>query len=449
MSKGIKNVFYCTSCGNETSKWSGQCPACKEWNTLVEEPKRTDNTAVKSTFIRPVSEAKKLEDITADEKDRTDTGLNELNRVLGGGIVEGSVVLVGGDPGIGKSTLLLQMCQHIHARILYVSGEESGSQIKLRASRLGVGNPELYILSENSLNHIEKSIEEIKPSIVIIDSIQTVYREDISSAPGSVSQVREATASLTMIAKTTGTTVFVIGHVTKEGTLAGPRVLEHLVDTVLYFEGDRYESYRILRAVKNRFGSTNEIGVFEMHGDGFEEITNPSGLFINMEEEQGCCVSCMLEGTRPMLVEIQSLVSTTNFGNPRRMSAGFDNNRLILLLALMEKKLGIHFSTQDVYINVVGGLKIEDRAADLAIAMSVVSSYLNKQLPEKTAFIGEISLTGELRPVPSLDKRVGECLKMGFKNVVIPSVSINMPQGINVEKVRYLSELIKDLRTKK
>jgi len=443
-----KMVFYCTECGNEASKWSGQCPACKAWNSLVEEPKRAENTAMKSTFIRPRSEAKKIKNISADERDRVDTGITELNRVLGGGIVEGSVILVGGDPGIGKSTLLLQMCQSVRkdAIILYVTGEESDSQIKLRATRLGVSNDNLYILAENSLDDIEDTIKEIKPSIIIIDSIQTVYRRDMSSAPGSVSQVREATASLTNIAKTTGTTVFVIGHVTKEGTLAGPRVLEHLVDTVLYFEGDRYESYRILRAVKNRFGSTNEIGVFEMRNDGFEEIKNPSGLFINMEEEQGCCVSCILEGTRPMLVEVQSLVSTTNFGNPRRMAAGFDNNRLILLLALMEKKIGIKLSTQDVYLNVVGGLKIEDRASDLSIAMAIVSSYMNKLLPEKTAFIGELSLTGEIRPVSSLDKRVNECKKMGFHKVIIPPTTVPMPQGIEVVKEKYLRNIINSMK---
>lgn len=445
MSK-LKTVFYCTECGNETAKWAGQCPACKAWNTLVEEPKRTENAATKTTFIKTRSEAKKLANITADESDRLDTGIEELNRVLGGGIVEGSVILVGGDPGIGKSTLLLQMCQNIPKQILYVTGEESDSQIKLRASRLGVTNEELFILAENSLDDIEQSIENIKPSIVIIDSIQTVYRKDMSSAPGSVSQVREATASLTTIAKSTGTTVFVIGHVTKEGTLAGPRVLEHLVDTVLYFEGDRYESYRILRAVKNRYGSTNEIGVFDMRSDGFDEVKNPSGLFINMEEEQGCCVACILEGTRPMLVEIQSLVSKTNFGNPRRMAAGFDNNRLTLLLALVEKKNKLTLSSQDVYLNVVGGLKIEDRASDLAVAMSVISSYMNKELPEKTAFIGELSLTGEIRPVASLDKRVSECMKMGFKNVVIPNTTVPMPSGINVIKKKYLGEIINDLK---
>lgn len=440
-----KTVFYCTECGNETSKWVGQCPACKAWNSLVEEPKR-ENLATKSTYMKPRSEAKKLKAITADEKDRIDTGIKELNRVLGGGIVEGSVVLVGGDPGIGKSTLLLQMCQHIDKNILYVTGEESDTQIKLRATRLNVTTDDLYILAENSLDDIEKTIEDIKPQIVIIDSIQTVYRKDMTSAPGSVSQVREATASLTTIAKNTGTTVFVIGHVTKEGTLAGPRVLEHLVDTVLYFEGDRYESYRILRAVKNRYGSTNEIGVFEMRGDGFEEITNPSGLFINMEEEQGCCVSCILEGTRPMLTELQALVSPTNFGNPRRMAAGFDNNRLTLLLAVMEKKIGLKMANADVYLNVVGGLKVDDRASDFAVAMSIASSYLAKDLPESTAYIGEISLTGEIRPVSSLDKRVSECMKMGFKNVVIPKTNIPIPKGINIIQEKYLASAISKIK---
>lgn len=442
-----KTVFYCTECGNEQSKWTGQCPACKAWNSLVEEPKREENKATKSTIMRPRSVAKKLHQITADESDRIDTGISEFNRVLGGGIVEGSVVLIGGDPGIGKSTLLLQMCENINKEILYITGEESESQIKLRANRLGVNSENLSILAENSLDDIEAAVENANPEIIIVDSIQTVYRRDMSSAPGSVSQVREATASFTTIAKTSNIAVFIIGHVTKEGTLAGPRVLEHLVDTVLYFEGDRYESYRILRAVKNRFGSTNEIGVFEMRNDGFEEVLNPSGIFVNVDEDdQGCCISCILEGTRPLVVETQALVSTTNFGNPRRMAAGFDNNRLILLLAVLEKKCGLKLGNQDVYLNVVSGLRIEDRASDLAICMAITSSYLNKELFESTAFIGEVSLTGEIRPVSSIDKRVSECMKMGFKNVIIPPTNVPLPSGINVIKERYLTNIIKKLK---
>ena len=442
-----KTVFYCTECGNEQSKWTGQCPACKAWNSLVEEPKREENKATKSTIMRPRSVAKKLHQITADESDRIDTGISEFNRVLGGGIVEGSVVLIGGDPGIGKSTLLLQMCENINKEILYITGEESESQIKLRANRLGVNSENLSILAENSLDDIEAAVETANPEIIIVDSIQTVYRRDMASAPGSVSQVREATASFTTIAKTSNIAVFIIGHVTKEGTLAGPRVLEHLVDTVLYFEGDRYESYRILRAVKNRFGSTNEIGVFEMRNDGFEEVLNPSGIFVNVDEDdQGCCISCILEGTRPLVVETQALVSTTNFGNPRRMAAGFDNNRLILLLAVLEKKCGLKLGNQDVYLNVVSGLRIEDRASDLAICMAITSSYLNKELFESTAFIGEVSLTGEIRPVSSIDKRVSECMKMGFKNVIIPPTNVPLPSGINVIKERYLTNIIKKLK---
>lgn len=442
-----KTVFYCTECGNEQSKWTGQCPACKAWNSLVEEPKREENKATKSTIMKPRSVAKKLHQITADESDRIDTGISEFNRVLGGGIVEGSVVLIGGDPGIGKSTLLLQMCENINKEILYITGEESESQIKLRANRLGVNSENLSILAENSLDDIEAAVETANPEIIIVDSIQTVYRRDMASAPGSVSQVREATASFTTIAKTSNIAVFIIGHVTKEGTLAGPRVLEHLVDTVLYFEGDRYESYRILRAVKNRFGSTNEIGVFEMRNDGFEEVLNPSGIFVNVDEDdQGCCISCILEGTRPLVVETQALVSTTNFGNPRRMAAGFDNNRLILLLAVLEKKCGLKLGNQDVYLNVVSGLRIEDRASDLAICMAITSSYLNKELFESTAFIGEVSLTGEIRPVSSIDKRVSECMKMGFKNVIIPPTNVPLPSGINVIKERYLTNIIKKLK---
>jgi len=443
MATKFKSVWFCSECGNESSKFYGQCPACKSWNTLVEEFKSSDNKAIKTNFNRQKSSPSKLKDIIVDEKVRINTGLNELNRVLGGGIVEGSVILVGGDPGIGKSTLLLQMCQNLNKTVLYVTGEESKTQIKLRADRLNITTDNLMIYAENSLSDIEECIKEDKPDIVIVDSIQTVYREDMASAPGSVSQVREATSCLTMIAKATGTTFFIIGHVTKEGSIAGPRVLEHLVDTVLYFEGDRYESYRILRAVKNRFGSTNEIGVFEMCNDGFKEITNPSGLFINVnEKEHGCSIACILEGTRPILVEVQSLSTPTSFGNPRRMAAGIDNNRLILLLAVLEKKCGIKVANQDIYVNVVGGLRIEDRASDLAIATAIASSCMNKNYDESTAYIGEISLTGEIRPVSSLDKRISECVKMGFKNIVIPPTNIQLPTGINIIQKRYLKEIL-------
>lgn len=444
-----KTIFYCTECGNEQSKWTGQCPACKAWNSLIEEPVQKENKAIKSSFVKEKTIAKRLEQITADETIRISTGIKELDRVLGGGIVPASVVLLGGDPGIGKSTILLQMCQNINNEIMYVTGEESAEQIKLRASRLNVTTNNLLILAENSLDYIEENIKLNSPSIVIIDSIQTIYRQEMTSAPGSVSQVREATASLTTIAKSTGTTIFVIGHVTKEGSLAGPRVLEHLVDTVLYFEGDRYDSYRILRAVKNRFGSTNEIGVFEMKNDGFEEIVNPSGLFININENNsGCCVSCVLEGTRPILVEIQSLVSTTNFGNPRRMSSGIDNNRLILLLAVLEKKCGFKLGNQDVYINIVGGLKIDDRASDLSIIISIISSYMNKTLLNSTAFIGEISLTGEIRTVSNLEKRINECEKMGFKNVVIPFNKDIKSDKINIIYSKNIMEVINNLKIK-
>lgn len=448
MSK-LKTIFYCSECGNEQTKWSGQCSACKAWNTLVEEPVKKENKAIKSSFVKNKATAKRLEEITADETIRISTGIKELDRVLGGGIVPSSVVLLGGDPGIGKSTILLQMCQNINKEIMYITGEESDEQIKLRASRLNVTTNNLLILAENSLDNIEDNIQQNSPDIVIIDSIQTIYRQEMTSAPGSVSQVREATASLTTIAKSTGTTIFVIGHVTKEGSLAGPRVLEHLVDTVLYFEGDRYDSYRILRAVKNRFGSTNEIGVFEMKNDGFSEITNPSGLFINMNENNnGCCIACVLEGTRPILVEIQSLVSTTNFGNPRRMSSGIDSNRLVLLLAVLEKKCGFKLGNQDVYINIVGGLKIDDRASDLSIIMSIISSYLNKTLLQSTAFIGEISLTGEIRSVSNLEKRINECEKMGLKNVVVPYNKDIKSKKINVIYSKNIIELINSLNIK-
>ena len=438
-----KLIWVCSSCGIEQPRWSGQCPSCKEWNTLLSK-EDNKNSALKTTFMKPKAYAKKLKEIKADTSVRIDTGIKELNHVLGSGIVVGSVVLVGGDPGIGKSTLLLQMCENIKDKnILYVTGEESDVQIKLRADRLGVKNENLSVYAENNLNNIEDYIKNENPELIIVDSIQTVYRPDVTSAPGSVSQVREVTSSLTNIAKSTNTTIFIIGHVTKDGNIAGPKVLEHLVDTVLYFEGDRFESYRILRAVKNRYGSTNEIGVFEMRGDGFAEVLNPSSLFINPDEDDnGCSISCILEGTRPVLVELQALVSKSNFGNPRRMAAGFDNNRLILLIAVLEKKCKLKLFDQDSYVNVVGGLKISDRATDLSLCMAIASSYANISLPKSTAFIGEVSLTGEIRPVSSIEKRISECKKLGFKNIVIPPSTISEQKDINIIQEKYLSNLI-------
>lgn len=425
-------IFFCKECGYESYKWMGQCPVCKEWNTFVEAPnmksKSKSKAPNKSTLVVEKSKALKLDDIKYDTSYRMDTGLNELNRVLGGGLVLGSLVLLGGDPGIGKSTLLLQICDSLakEGNILYISGEESAPQIKMRANRIGTKSKELSILSENNLDNIEEVITEVEPKIIIVDSVQTLYRPSVESTAGSISQVKEVTTAFTYIAKKTNAAVFLIGHVTKDGALAGPRVLEHLVDTVLYFEGDRYESYRILRAVKNRFGSTNEIGVFEMRSEGFAEVTNPSGLFISEDNKNsvGCGITCILEGTRPVLIELQALASVSSFGNPRRMSNGFDYNRMTLLMAILEKKAEYNFSKYDMYLNVVGGLKIEERASDLAVAVIMASTLTNVPLKNNLAIIGELSLTGEIRSVSNIDKRISECEKMGFDKIIIPKQNL-------------------------
>ena len=425
-----KTAFFCRNCGYESVKWLGQCPSCKEWNTFDEAPIMDKKEAKHnhSTILAKKSTALLLDEIEADTSYRMNTGLEELNRVLGGGLVQGSVVLLGGDPGIGKSTLLLQICDNLskEGNILYISGEESAAQIKMRAERIGLTTKKLAVLSENNLDDIETSINEREPKIIIVDSVQTIYRSSIDSAAGSVGQVREVTTAFTYIAKKTNAAVFLIGHVTKDGALAGPRILEHLVDTVLYFEGDRYDSYRVLRAVKNRFGSTNEIGVFEMKSEGFAEVTNPSGLFISEDghSNTGCCVTCILEGTRPVLVELQSLASVSSFGNPRRMSAGIDYNRMTLLIAILEKKAEYDFSKHDVYFNVVGGLKIDERSTDLAVALAMVSTLTGKSIKKGLALIGELSLTGETRSVSNVDKRLSECEKMGFTKVIIPTTNL-------------------------
>ena len=449
--KEKEEIWFCKECGYESKKLMGKCPGCGNWNSfeseLVTKSKKSKTGLVKSLSEKHT--AKKLEEISIDDSHRIDTGLTELNRVLGGGLVAGSIVLLGGDPGIGKSTILLQICDSLsnEGQVLYVSGEESESQIKMRAERIGVKSKNLSILSENELETVEDEISRVKPKIIIVDSVQTISRCDMSSAAGSVSQVREVAASFTYIAKTTGAAVFLVGHVTKEGSLAGPRVLEHIVDTVLYFEGDRYESYRVLRAVKNRFGSTNEIGVFEMKNEGFEQVTNPSGLFIGEEStnQPGCGVACILEGTRPVLVEIQSLVSETSFGNPRRMAAGIDTNRLALLSAVIEKKAGMRFGNQDIFLNVVGGLKIEERSTDLLVVLLLVSSLRNKPLQESMAVIGEVSLTGEVRPVSNIEKRISECKKMGFKKIMIPlssSKNLKKDNEIEILTVKTIQEAI-------
>ena len=447
MAKAKTTAFFCKECGFESSKWYGQCPACKEWNTFVEEP-IVKKTATKGVANIMSSQPSVLSQISTNDTDRTSTGIEELDRVLGGGIVEGSLVLVGGDPGIGKSTLLLQMCQKLSVmgkKVLYISGEESLKQIKLRAERIGEFNDNLLLLCETNLDMIEKALRDIKPDIVIIDSIQTMYREEIGSSPGSVTQVRESTAILMQLAKGLAISIFIVGHVTKEGIVAGPRVLEHMVDTVLYFEGDRNAAYRILRGVKNRFGSTNEIGVFEMRGSGLEEVKNPSEYMLSGRPlgASGSVVVCLLEGTRPLLVEIQALVCDSNFGMPRRTAAGTDYNRVNLLMAVLEKRVGMHLSGCDAYVNVAGGLKVNEPALDLGIVLAIVSSYKNREIDFQTIIFGEVGLAGEVRAVSQAQQRVTEAIKLGFKTCILPEVCLNnvlKTDKIKLIGVRNLSE---------
>lgn len=439
-----KSVFFCKECGYESSKWLGQCPLCKTWDTFVEEviTKKVSNAAssAKVSVVTGKVKPSKLSEISSDEKERIQTGIMEFDRVLGGGIVIGSLVLVGGDPGIGKSTLLLQMCQHLVIKkhnVLYISGEESARQIKMRAERLSNYAGDLMLLSETNLEIIEDIILKEKPEIVIIDSIQTMYKEDVNSSPGSVSQVREATAVLMRLAKSTGISIFIVGHVTKEGTVAGPRVLEHMVDTVLYFEGDNQASYRMLRAVKNRFGSTNEVGVFEMRSEGLREVANPSEFMLNGKPEGafGSVVACSIEGTRPILVEVQALVSQTYYNMPRRTAAGTDYNRVNLLLAVIEKRLGVQLSSCDAYVNVAGGMMIKEPALDLSIVTAILSSYKSRVLDPYTIFFGEVGLTGEVRGVNQAEQRVMEAVKMGFKVCVLPEVNMANLENVPIKLV--------------
>ena len=442
MAKGAKTVFVCGECGYESSKWLGRCPNCESWNTFVESaPVQQIKKGISSQRALP------LREVQADAARRIPSGIGELDRVLGGGIVGGSAVLLGGDPGIGKSTLLMQMAGSLtnQGSVLYVTGEESAAQLKLRAQRLGAGG-DMLLLAETDITVIESEIERIKPAFLIIDSIQTMYCPDIASAPGSVSQVREATSFLTRVAKTTGTAVFIVGHVTKEGAIAGPRVLEHMVDTVLSFEGDRHDAFRLLRSVKNRYGSTNEIGVFEMGERGMEEIPDPSGMFLTGTDAPGCAVTCALEGTRPMLVEVQSLISNTPFSNPRRMSAGLELNRLILLLAVLEKKAYLSLADKDVYINVVGGMRLEERCCDLAVAMCIASALIDAPMPKNTVCLGEISLTGEVRGAGRMEKRAAECARLGYERLIIPRhAAFKDPSGIELIRVGTLAEAVKVL----
>ena len=437
MAKARTTAFFCSECGYESSKWTGQCPACKAWNTMVEEPVARPAKAgekgagaFRASFGGAGAAGLKpslLSEIDVKEEDRLSTGFRELDRVLGDGIVAGSLVLVGGDPGIGKSTLLLQMCRHLSAEghsVLYISGEESLKQIKMRANRIGPVQGNLRFLCETNLDRIQGVIEKEKPEIVIIDSIQTMYRETVPSAPGSVSQVRESTGLLMEIAKTGGIAVFVVGHVTKEGVVAGPRVLEHMVDTVLYFEGDRNASYRVLRSVKNRFGSTNELGVFEMKEEGLAEVENPSEFMLEgrPEDASGAVVACSMEGTRPILLEVQALVTETNFGLPRRTAAGTDYNRVNLLMAVLEKRCHYEMGRMDAYVNIAGGMRMNEPALDLAIVMALISSYKDRPVNPRLLIFGEVGLSGEVRAVSQAEKRVHEAAKLGFQACILPKV---------------------------
>ena len=443
-------VYFCKECGYETSKWLGQCPGCGQWNSMVEEPARKKVVAKVSNVKEGQSKVSPITDISLEAEEKLSTGLGELDRVLGGGIVKGSLILVGGDPGIGKSTLLLQVCKNISERdnkVLYISGEESLKQIKIRANRMGEFSSNLLLLCETSLDNIEVTIKRENPKVVVIDSIQTMYKEDVAAAPGSVSQVRESTNILMQIAKNFGISIFVVGHVTKEGVVAGPRVLEHMVDTVLYFEGDRHAAYRILRGVKNRFGSTNEIGVFEMTKDGLAEVQNPSEFMLSgrPEESSGSVVACSIEGTRPMLVEIQALVCKTNFGMPRRTAAGTDFNRVNLLMAVLEKRLGYNLSQCDAYVNIAGGIKINEPALDLAIVMAIMSSYKDRVISNNTICFGEVGLSGEVRAVNMAEQRVLEAKKLGFEVCILPKVSlesIGRIDGIKLIGVSNVKEAV-------
>lgn len=443
------SIFFCKECGYENAKWLGQCPGCKEWNTFVEEPVLRKGQGSKNSLTSSKTPSL-LSDISLDMEDRTKTGMEELDRVLGGGIVKGSLILVGGDPGIGKSTLLLQVCKNladIGKKVLYVSGEESLKQIKVRAMRIGKFNDNLSLYCETDLVSIEETIKKYKPDMVVIDSIQTMYNGDISSAPGSVSQVRESTNILMQLAKSMSISIFIVGHVTKEGVVAGPRVLEHMVDTVLYFEGDRYASYRILRGVKNRFGSTNEIGVFEMQENGLNEVKNASQYMLNgrPEDAPGSAITCSVEGTRSILVELQALVCRTNFGIPRRTTAGTDFNRVNLLMAVLEKRVGLQISDCDAYVNIAGGMKINEPALDLGIIMAIVSSYRNISIDSKTIVFGEVGLAGEVRAVSMAEQRISEAQKLGFTTCILPRASLEglkLKSEIKLIGVKNVSEAI-------
>ena len=451
-----KTIFFCSECGNESSKWTGKCLACGAWNTMIEQKvTKQSNPKISPAISTEAAKPKKLSEIEIIEDDRISTGITEFDRVLGGGIVKGSLVLVGGDPGIGKSTLLLQMCQTIKSKstILYTSGEESQKQIKIRADRLNVDNPNLLFLSETNMTDIENTIINIKPEFLIIDSVQTIFCPEIDSAPGSVTQIREVTLNLMRIAKSNNISVFLVGHVTKEGAIAGPKILEHMVDCVLYFEGESHHFHRILRGVKNRFGSTNEIGVFEMCNNGLAEVDNHSKMLLSEmpNNVSGTTVTCTLEGTRPILAEIQALTTKTNYPAPRRTASGVDYNKMALIIAVLEKHAKLRLSTYDIYVNVAGGMRLYEPAIDLSIAIAIASSSMDFIMPTDTVAIGEIGLTGEIRSVTAIDKRITEAEKLGFKRMIIPagnakSVSSSIVEIIPVKNINQALSIIKLMR---
>ena len=446
----VKSVFFCTECGNETLKWMGRCPGCGAFNTMQERIEKTIAPGrVQSASVGMFRQPQLLSEVDSDAQTRFSTGMGELDRVLGGGAVVGSLVLVGGAPGIGKSTLLLQICDALckGRRVLYVSGEESEQQLKLRARRLQVEPEGLYILSETKLSDILEAVDTLKPDVLIADSIQTLYNEQNESAPGSISQVKDCTMTMMHLSKSQGITVFIVGHINKDGNIAGPKVLEHMVDCVMYFEGEPNTSYRLLRAVKNRFGSTNEIGVFEMVETGLKEVPNPSQMLLDGRPEgaTGTCVACVMEGTRPVLAEVQALVTKTSFQVPRRTSDGFDYNRAVLLMAVMEKRAGLQLNLFDAYINVIGGLQLNEPGSDLPVALAVASSYRDMPIADDLVAIGELGLTGEIRAVSNMSQRLGEVVRLGFKKVIIPkygSEKLEIPDGLTVYKVRNIREAI-------
>ena len=445
-----KTVFYCTNCRNETPRWQGKCPACGAWNTIEEHIEKSAPVGrAKSAPVGQSRKPQRISEVTSGGELRFSTGMGELDRVLGGGAVAGSLVLVGGAPGIGKSTLLLQICTSlcVGRKVLYISGEESERQLKLRADRLGVVPDSLYILSETKLSDIMEAVSQLEPDILIVDSIQTLYNEENESAPGSISQVKDCTMTLMQLSKSQGITVFVVGHINKDGNIAGPKVLEHMVDCVLYFEGDPNSTYRLLRAAKNRFGSTNEIGVFEMQDAGLVEVPNPSQMLLEGRPEgaSGTCVACVMEGTRPVLAEVQALVTKTTFNVPRRAADGFDFNRAVLLLAVMEKRAGMKLNLFDAYLNVIGGLRLDEPGADLPVILAVASSYRDQPIADDLVVIGEVGMTGEIRSVSHLNQRLGEAARLGFKKCMIPrssSEKLEIPDGMTVYRVRNVREAI-------